>query len=494
MQNRRGFLKQAGVIGAGLMLGDNLAMARGAAAVIRSYQPVRVRGRVHLDGKGVSGVAVSDGLSVVDTDGDGSFALISDRRREFVFITLPAGYEIPVGPMGTARFYQPLRANAQGEMSAEFRLSRSRLDDMKHAFFAVGDPQVQSRHDVELMLKRSAPDLAASARNLSDRPVFGVTCGDIVYDRPDFYGEYEETVKRTGVPFFQAPGNHDVDKSVWTDAASLKTYGAAFGPANYSFDRGEVHYVVLDDVFWHGGYIGYLGQTQLDWLAADLARVQPGRTVVLFMHIPVYCGVHLRKGEDKPDKAHVIVNREALYRLLEPYRVTAVCGHMHFSEYLRDGGIDIHICGALCGAWWSDDICYDGTPNGYTLYEVDGSTLSWRYKAVGRPLSHQMRLYRPGADPAAPGAVIANIWAATGDWRVRWFEDGQPRGLMERRTGLDPLAVDLYLGPDKPLPHDWVEPELTDHLFHAVPQPGTRVLTVEATDPEGRVYQEDLVL
>jgi 3',5'-cyclic AMP phosphodiesterase CpdA len=48
-----------------------------------------------------------------------------------------------------------------------------------------------------------------------------------------------------------------------------------------------VHYVVLHDVFWHGaGYVGYLGADQLAWLAADLARVERGRTVVVCTHIP----------------------------------------------------------------------------------------------------------------------------------------------------------------------------------------------------------------
>jgi hypothetical protein len=50
-----------------------------------------------------------------------------------------------------------------------------------------------------------------------------------------------------------------------------------------------MHPVVLDDVFWHGaGDIGDLRDRQVQWLAADLALVEAGRSVVVLTHTPAH--------------------------------------------------------------------------------------------------------------------------------------------------------------------------------------------------------------
>ena len=69
---------------------------------------------------------------------------------------------------------------------------------------------------------------------------------------------------------------------------TLKQY---FGPDYYSFNRGKVHYVILDDVFCVGrgsAAIVYLPEEQLRWLEQDLSRIKPGGTVVVSFHIPTY--------------------------------------------------------------------------------------------------------------------------------------------------------------------------------------------------------------
>ena len=38
-------------------------------------------------------------------------------------------------------------------------------------------------------------------------------------------------------------------------------------------------------------------------------------------------------------------------------------------------GIYEHNHGTVCGGWWTGPICEDGTPRGYGVYEVDGTTL-----------------------------------------------------------------------------------------------------------------------
>ena len=49
-----------------------------------------VRGRVTCDGKGVSGVVVSDGVNVTVTGGSGRYRLRSDKENGYVFISVPS--------------------------------------------------------------------------------------------------------------------------------------------------------------------------------------------------------------------------------------------------------------------------------------------------------------------------------------------------------------------------------------------------------------------
>ncbi len=59
--------------------------------------------------------------------------------------------------------------------------------------------------------------------------------------------------------------------------------------------------------------------------------------------------------------------------MLEPFNAHLISGHTHENEHVFEGGIHEHIHGAVCGAWWSGPICYDGTPNGYGVYEIKGN-------------------------------------------------------------------------------------------------------------------------
>ncbi|WP_332910513.1 metallophosphoesterase N-terminal domain-containing protein [Algoriphagus boritolerans] len=58
------------------------------------------------NGQGVQGVAVSDGRMVAQSNSSGEFELISGTDRDFVFVSLPAGYEIQKQANGSASFFQ----------------------------------------------------------------------------------------------------------------------------------------------------------------------------------------------------------------------------------------------------------------------------------------------------------------------------------------------------------------------------------------------------
>jgi hypothetical protein len=381
-----------------------------------------------------------------------------------------------------------LRSSGNGEMTVGWDLVPLEGSDERHAFLLLADPQTLDMEDVGRLHAETVPDIQETVAGLGESPPFGVGCGDLMFDRLELFPQYEEAVRRTGIPFFQVLGNHDVETLARTDETSARTFQHHFGPAYYSFNRGAVHYVVLDDVFWFGdGYMGYLDDVQLIWLRGDLSSVEPGSPVVVFMHIPSYCTQHERSGAKRPERNVVVANREALYALLEPFAAHIIVGHMHELEHLSDGPAHIHVCGAVCGAWWTGEICADGTPNGYGIYTVDGEDLSWQYKSTHMPRDHQMRVYARGTDPAAPDEIVANVWDWDPGWQVVWIEEGIRKGRMARRRGKDPLAVHLQAGPERPAKHPWVEPFITDHLFYAPVADGVQDILVEATDRHGRI-------
>ena len=485
--SRRRFLKHAALAGAALSLPVPLAARPQSRADL-----VQVQGRVQSGGQGLGGVRVTDGVRIVQTGADGRFALPSTTRQLFAYLTLPAGYAIPQNEPGTARFYQPIAPDANGTATVQFDLQPIDGGDEQHAFVALADPQTEDMAEMERFHQQTVPDVQQAVQALG-RPAFGIGCGDLMFDDLALFPEYERAVQMMGLPFFQVIGNHDLDFASPTDPGSARTFREYFGPTYYSFDRGAVHYVVLDDVFWNGdSYFGYLDDVQLDWLANDLSYLDAGQPVIVFTHIPPLSTRYRRAGESQPSPRGSVSNRARLYALLDPFDAHIIAGHTHESEHRYENGPHEHVIGATCGAWWSGPICYDGTPKGYAVYEVDGTDIQWRYQSTGHDADHQMRLYPAGSDPSAPDELIANVWDADDGWTIVWYEDGIRKGEMARRTGTDPLSEELHRGEDLPERRPWVDPVPTDHLFYAPVSDAAETVRVEATDRFGRTYAATL--
>jgi hypothetical protein len=252
MLPRRDFLKSLGLLGTGLLLplyGNSSILSTDVPLKIT---PVRIRGKVANNGKGVKGVAVTDGYTVTSTDANGVYELCSTTSQEFVYLSVPSGYTIPVQSTGTALFFQPIRPTAKGEFTVNFSLTASQINDTNHVMLLLADPQIQNRYEADLLLKETTPDVAALTKSYSNAQVFGIGCGDLVFDEFELFADYQKAVQGMGIPFFQALGNHDMDtKGVRSDNLSAGTFKKLFGPTYYSFNRGEVHYVVLEDVFFY---------------------------------------------------------------------------------------------------------------------------------------------------------------------------------------------------------------------------------------------------
>ena len=489
--NRRDFLKRAGLIG-GTALGVSGCAA--PPAPLHDGDAVPVRGRVTAPDGGVADVPVTDGVTVTTTDPDGRFQFTASARQPFVYLSVPAGYRLPTDGDGRVRGYHPLDPGDDGTVEIAFSLRPLGRDDTRHAVVFLADPQARTAAEMQEFRQTTIPDVTETAQTLGDRPVFGVGGGDLVFDDLSLLSDYEAAVADTGLPFAQVVGNHDLNVDAPGDPDSTATFRDHFGPTYYSFDRGAVHYVVLDDVYWPGnddfgeetdGYLGHLDAAQLHWLQQDLALVADGRPVIVFAHIPPLSTLYERRDETRPSPRNMIVNREALYELLAPFDAHVVTGHIHENEHRFADGPHEHVVGTACGAWWTGPVCYDGTPRGYAVYEVNGDSVRWRYQSTGRDADYQMRVTVTDDDH-----LLANIWDADPAWTLTWFEDGIRKGSLTQTRGLDPLARRLYEGENRPDKYDWVAPQPTDHLFTAPYNPDADRIRVEATDRFDRTYTE----
>ncbi|WP_425806607.1 metallophosphoesterase family protein [Desulfitobacterium sp. Sab5] len=113
----------------------------------------------------------------------------------------------------------------------------------------------------------------------SIKPAFVVDNGDLVYGgEPNRYRLFYETVSKLQVPLYTTLGNHDIREN------GLPTYTELFGPAYYSFDYLQNHFIFLDSSR------GWTEKTaippeQYRWLEADLQKAQ-GKRIFVVSHIP----------------------------------------------------------------------------------------------------------------------------------------------------------------------------------------------------------------
>ncbi|MDF0717134.1 calcineurin-like phosphoesterase family protein [Muricauda sp. 334s03] len=480
MENRRTFVKKIGwTTGALSLLGVSPVLS--LTNINGRKKPIRIKGRVTEKNKGITKIVVSDGNTTAITDKNGHFDFWSTSDQPFVFMSIPSGYRMDQLPNGSVSFFYPIDPHKE-KNEVLFRLRPVEVSDNDHNLLLLADPQIQNEYEAGQLLETSTPDIIKTIKELNDPNTFGVGCGDLIFDQLDLFKDYNQAIKETDIPFFQVVGNHDMDLGTRSDEFSTTTFNRLFGPTYYSFNRGEIHYVVLDDVFFTGvgkEYIGYITENQLSWLEQDLSYIEKGQTVVVCTHIPVASGVK---------------NKEHLYELLAPYNVHILSGHTHQNTNYPDRNRFEHVHGAVCGAWWSGPICSDGTPNGYGVYQMRGSEVRWQYKSIGQSMEHQFRFYNRGMDPEFPNSCSLNVWNWNPDWKICWYENGERKSHIHKVRATDPMSNDLHLGKLLPERRPWVEPSSNDHMFFFEPSNNLKHITVEVTDNFGNIYVQTVNL
>ena len=400
-------------------------------------------------GKGIEGVVVSDGYHCTVTDSNGRYSLDADSLARTVSITVPAEYEILLGKDGQPAFFKYI-----GDEDLNFRLKARRKVSDKFTLIAVSDAHVRDSMNVNRFFSESIPDIQRTIKqHHRDGQVIGITLGDQLWDVMDRApvikkGFTSFKLRRSTVPFFYCIGNHDHDnKGGKSEYAVTEHFVRNFGPTDYSFDIGNAHFVVMDDIQYTGtqrdgikiSYTTGLNDTQMKWLREDLALVRDkkDKVVVFCIHSALY-GRFAHKPEVKA--------------LLEEFAEAHVLsGHEHNinNVFHDEGRIWEHNIQALCGAWWFSNLSPSGCPLGYGVLGFNVPSLAWEYnKATTEDAGFQMRVYS-GNDSYGPdtpfsgvkpeeakrdkvygwpenlkGHFVVRVWNGTRDWEVKFVQNG----------------------------------------------------------------------
>jgi len=450
------------------------------------------KGTISCDGIGLRGIVVTDGINFCQTDQKGNYSLEVDPSSGFIYISCPTGYAVPV-ENSVPQFYKSLKLRIMSG-NIDFQLKKNSTDENKHGFIAWADPQIKANDEVPL-LREAVNDLCDLLKSYKGVQFHGLGCGDIVGDNPALYDSTKQILAKTRIPFYQAMGNHDMKYYGRSNETSTANFEQNFGPAYYSFNKGRIHYIVLNDVYYIGReyfYIGYLPEQQLAWLEKDLSFVPPGSTVVVTFHIPSAKDENDIKAFDYANISGSMTNKKALYEILKPFQAHLISGHLHYSRNIMvSSTIYEHIMSSVCGAWWQGGFAEDGTPKGYGVFEADGDQISWYFKSIGKAKDYQFRAYSAGSNAEQAEYITANVWNWDPEWEVFWYENGQKMDEMEAYSGLDPEAVKAFANKSN-LTYKWIQAQNNFHMFRAKPISPSAKISVEVIDRFGKLYRVNL--
>ena len=458
---------------------------------------------------GLPGVEVSNGTAIVLTDAAGGYRLEPDGDAPW-FVIKPRGWRPPVNALNLPQFYRRRPAGATGAATGafDFPLQESPEPDRFQAL-VLTDPQPTTEREVGYLAGSIVRGLAGASGAFA----FGVTLGDLVSDRPDLYPSLNAAIARVGVPWYNVPGNHDLDLGTPDDRHEFAGFEAVYGPSTYAFHYGPALFIALNDVRFLGGprYVGGLRPDQLAFIG-NLLRLAPREElVVLLMHIPWFY--------PNPSRVQTFraADRGRLFALFaDRPHVLWLSGHTHYQRnvfHTADDGwtgaqpLHEYNVAAACGGFWggppdADGIpvatMADGTPPGYAVLTVDGTAAQTEYRPGRGPADAQIGLYAPRAARARLGYVsyFANVFNGHEGWTIESRLDDRVWNRMQRVIEWDPAYAEAYLAQNRdaePAPGLRLpDPTVCYHLWRAYLPPdlaaGRHRVEIRATDPAGRVF------
>ena len=492
--------------------GGALALSTVSARARADLTPTLLGGQVTdaETGVGLPGVRVSNGRDIQLTDHEGRYS-IGQNGDNAIFVIKPAGWTAPVDPATMLpQIHRPAAT------AADFALKRGQEpDDFDVILFA--DPQ--PGNDVEMGYLRAQ----LTNGSIESQAAFGLTLGDLVGDDLTLFDRYNQMIAQIGLPWWNLPGNHDLDFSATSPSQARAPWRRVFGPTTYAFEHGAATFVLLDNIDWRGRtaganpYCGQIGPDNLAFVEALLETTPRDRLIVLCMHIP------LISAAEPQDPGSNTSDTDALLALIGDRPCVSFAGHMHTTEHhylpLPDGTRHHHhILTALSGSWWSGPMdplgqpmaqSCDGAPNGWHVLSIKGNKYSTRFVSGREPAQMRIMLAcEPEAVAENPTStiiaastlgktkIIVNIFDGGPRTMVEACVNGCSPSVMARTSRPDPLTKRLFEqagATRKP----WVRAEPSSHVWQAdLPADlacGLHKLKVTATNEYGKVHQGALI-
>ena len=507
-----------------------------------------VSGTISCGGQGVPDVAVSDGSVVVLTDANGHYSFTSDKHSGYVFYSLPSGYEPMMSSSFIPVFWERF-TSSDTTVPEVHSFSLRRVNNDKHIVIFGADTHLARRfNDVSMFTNGFLDGLDDEVSRAGDVPIYSVLLGDLTWDVFWYQNNYTLTHFMADMRFYLYPvtmwpviGNHDHDPAVPaganTDWESSALWRKKVCPTYYSFNLGQVHYVVLDDIVYLNeatpgenysegvvgdrNYEGAVTAEQLAWLEKDLALVDPHMPLVVCLHIPAWSLTSSFGYRARLDNTYPLC---ALFSKLD--NVHIMSGHTHSNYTVHPKvypNITEHNIAAASGTlWWTGyltgyHICQDGTPAGYLRWTASGKDVRWYYKPIHEGES-QMRLYdmntvktfyrnnstmrgilrdypsRVNYGNIESNTVMFNVFAYNTNWRIDICE-GDSALEYSRVYTEDPfhtLTYDVPRYADAGYYSTYYTTNSSTHLFKARAVTATRPITVRLIDEFGNIYLKSI--
>ena len=480
-----------------------------ASAVQPKPDGTNLWGRVTTpDGRGLEGIVVTDGRQCVKTASDGSYAFKSDfATARFVYLSLPANVVIPTRN-GVPQIYRRIPHDAKAA-TADFVLE-TREPSKDYTLLMIADPQVRPYgwdNSMERWDDTVAPDAEAFRASLGGE-CYSINLGDLVYNEMYAWDDYMDVAAKINCPTFNVIGNHDYDQFTLYETEQGNVYFETYvGPEHYSFDLGDIHYMVVNTILYDrkgvdDKYHYGLDDRTLEWVAADLAFIPKDKVIMVCAHNNLF-----KTPNKSPHGSHSVYGLHyndylALFR--EYKEVYSWNGHSHtnfYYDYANHYGKDtkhgapniqcISVTRATGGLRFNAPVGPEGEPQGYMVVNVRGENVDWWYKGVGHGQDYQMRAYSPLRTD--DGTVKVNVWNWSEGWSVpEWYENGVKVADMEPTPGVDLDYKELFDAYDNKTNRKYCTPSVECDIFSVTPSEGVTSGEIRVTDLFGNVYTQQI--
>jgi hypothetical protein len=431
------------------------------------YNDVNQNNKKDRKEQGISNVSVSNGEQVVLTDKNGKYEL-SLGHDNIISVIKPSGYQVPIDENNLPQFFYNHKPEGSPDLefkgvpptgklpkSVNFRLTKTEeTNDFTALIF--GDPQPYTLEQIEFFKK----GIISEVEGLKNVP-FGLSLGDLVGNDLSLFNPYIKAIEKVGIPWYNIMGNHDMNFDAKTDNISDETYEVHFGPANYAFNYGRVHFIILDDILYpdprdSDGYWGGFREDQLNFVANDLKFVPKDHLIVLAFHIPL--------SEPNGDSFRN-EDRERLFELLKDYPNTlSLSAHTHIQRqdffdktlgWLREKPHHEYNVGTTSGDWYSGKLnesgvpvstMRDGTPKGYAFIHFKNNQYNIEYKVAGKPKDFQIEIFAPkvvAQGQRTKAGIYANFFMGNYKDTVMYRIDNGDWKTMVHIEDYDPAYVTL---------------------------------------------------